>query len=69
MTKEALKTAIVNSVNASNFQVDFIDNNDDGSLFIKVSRPTKGYSKTIKGIVRNEEDIGKFQEVLTERLN
>lgn len=70
MTRQAIKDAVVKAVNASNFQVDFIDNDDDGSLIIKVSRPTyPGYQKTVKGVVKDEIDIGKFKEVLAETLN
>lgn len=65
MTREAIKTAIVRAVSDSRFQIDFINNNDDGSLVIKVSRPTMYDNyKTIKGVIGDEEDIGKFEEVL-----
>ena len=65
MTREAIKSAIVRAVSDSKFQVDFIDNNSDGSLIIKVSRPTKYENSTsIKGIIRGENDIGMFQEAL-----
>jgi hypothetical protein len=70
MTREAIKEAIVRAVSDSKFQVDFINNNDNGSLIIKVSRPTtNNYCKTIKGVINGEEDIGKFEEVLTEQMN
>ncbi len=70
MTKEAIKEAIFRAINHSNFQVDFIDNDDDGSLVIKVSKPTKyNYYRTITGKIRAEEDIGKFEKVLLEQVN
>lgn len=68
MTREAIKTAIVRAVSDSKFQVDFINNNEDGSLIIKVSRPTKyNNSTSIKGTIRGEDDIGMFQEALEAR--
>jgi len=67
MTKEAIREAIVRAVNSSKFQVDFIENDKDGSMVIKVSRPTKYDNyRSIKGIIRGESDIGIFKEVLME---
>jgi hypothetical protein len=70
MTIEAIKTAIVRAVDSSKFQVDFIDNNQDGSLIIKVSRPMKyNHQWSVQCLIRDEDDIGKFEEVLTEQIN
>jgi len=67
MTIETIKSKIVEAVNLSKFQVDFIDNDNDGSLIIKVSRPTKhDHYKTISGKIREENDIGKFIGALSE---
>ena len=41
MTKETVRDNIVRAISDSKFQIDFIDNDVDGSLVIKVSRPTK----------------------------
>lgn len=66
MTIEAIKTAIVRAVSDSNFQIDFINNNDDGSLAIKVSKPTKYNNfRSIQGIIKEENDITMFCEALT----
>lgn len=65
MTKEAMRESIVRAISDSKFQIDFIDNDVDGSLVIKVSRPTKmNYHHTIAGRIRVEEDIGKFREAI-----
>ena len=61
---DAIKDAIVNAVNSSNYQVNFIERKDDG-LLIEVQRPTKfNNQKSIRGLIRQEEDIGKFQEAI-----
>jgi hypothetical protein len=65
MSIDAIKNAIVEAVNLSKFQVNFIENNT-----LEVERPTKyAYKKVIKGSINGEEDIGKWQKALTEEMD
>lgn len=69
MSIDAIKNAIVEAVNLSKFQVNFIENNKNG-LLIEVERPTKyAHKKVIKGSINGEEDIGKWQKALTEEMD
>jgi len=70
MTKEAIKEAIVRDINHSKFQIDFIENDKDGAISIKVSRPTKyDNHRSIKGLIRGENDLNTFREALMEQMN
>lgn len=69
MNINELKTAIVQAVNQSKFQVNFIENTKNG-LLISVERPTK-YSnkKVINGVITDEIGVRNFAEALAENLN
>ena len=68
MSIDELKLAIVQAVNGSRYQVNFIENTKNG-LLIEVQRPTRDYNKTIKGLVSDEKGVRTFAEALADNLN
>ena len=68
MSVDDIKRAIVDVVNGSNYQVNFIENTKDG-LTIEVQRPTKfDYRKSIKTTIHDEDELGTFREALQEAV-
>jgi len=67
MSINDIKEEVVKAVNRSKYQVNFIDQQND-KLLIEVERPTKYYSKQLRGEIKSEGDIRKFEEALAETL-
>jgi hypothetical protein len=67
MSINDIKEEVVKAVNRSKYQVNFIDQKED-KLLIEVERPTKFYSKQLRGEIKSEGDVRKFEEALAETL-
>ena len=64
MSQETIKEIIVKAINSSNYQINSLENKP-GGVMVEVAKPTKhGYVNSVKGLIKNEVDIGNFKEAL-----
>lgn len=64
MSNDTMKSIIVQVVSLSEFQINLIETKSNG-VFIELQKLTKhGYINTLRGLVKNETDIGNLKEIL-----
>jgi hypothetical protein len=64
MSQETIKEIIVKAINSSNYQLNSLENKPNG-VMVEVAKQSKyGYTNSVRGLIKNEVDIGNFKEVL-----